>query len=108
MKEKRQRLIDVFMPTPVGWILIAAIIVFLLANPYHVIDRVFDLAHKGTGYSLTISIAVFVICLPYSQDEGSTLQFPVYKKCGENRYPNLTIGPARKPDRSTAGPLDYK
>ena len=65
MKERRQGLIDVFQPTPVGWIVIGVIILFLLVNPYHIIDRVFDLANKGVGYSIAINIVVIITCLPY-------------------------------------------
>jgi len=65
MNKKKQRLIDVSMPTPIGWLVIGAILVFLWINPFHVIDRVFALAEKDTVYGIAINIAALAVSIPY-------------------------------------------
>ena len=65
MKEKKNRLIHVFMPTPIGWLVVAAIFVFLWINPYHIIDRVFELAEKKTAYGIAFNIVALALSIPY-------------------------------------------
>ena len=65
MNNKKQKLIDVFMPTPIGWLVIGAIFIFLWINPYHIIDRVFDLTEKNTAYGIAFNITALAVSIPY-------------------------------------------
>ena len=65
MNKKKQRLIDVFMPTPIGWIVTGAIFIFLWINPCHIIDRVFELAEKNTAYGIAFNIAALALSIPF-------------------------------------------
>jgi hypothetical protein len=64
MKDKKGRLIDVFMPTPVGWILTGALFLLFLINP-HFFDRIFDLMDKGIEYRIAIAILALLISTPF-------------------------------------------
>jgi hypothetical protein len=64
MKDKKTRLIDVFMPTTVGWVLTGVLFLFFLINP-HIFDPIFDLMDKGIGYRAAIAIIALLISTPY-------------------------------------------
>ncbi len=65
VNKNKQRLIDVFMPTPIGWIVTGAIFIFLWINPCHIIDRVFELAEKNTAYGIAFNIAALALSIPF-------------------------------------------
>lgn len=67
MNKKKQRLIDIFMPTtPLGWIATGVIFIGLFASP---VDRLFDLLQelmdKNIGYRFAIVIVAFFISAPF-------------------------------------------
>jgi hypothetical protein len=64
MKNKKARLIDVFMPPPVGWVMAGALFLLFLIYP-HFLDRIFDFMDKGIGYRAAIAIIALLISIPY-------------------------------------------
>ncbi len=64
MKEKKARLIDVFMPTPIGWIVTGTLFLIFLINP-HFLDRIFEVMNKGIEYRAAIAIIALLISTPY-------------------------------------------
>jgi uncharacterized BrkB/YihY/UPF0761 family membrane protein len=65
MKNKRRNLMMVFLPTLPELIVNVPLIIFIVVNPYQVLDRIEDLTNDNAFYSALFSIAWLPFCLPY-------------------------------------------
>jgi len=65
VNDKRQNLMMILLPTLPEFMFNVPLIVFIMVNPYHVMDSMMELTQNNAFYGALLNIAWLPFCLPY-------------------------------------------